>query len=230
MMKKKIIILVSVIIIVCTLCSVLLFLKTDDPVVDYTEDELKFKNEYEKNNGVEITEGYVLKTLDIDSDNNVKYVDDNDIVDLLTNGTNVIYMGWSDCNWCRTALTILLKTLKENKIDTLYYYNFKDLRNAYENNDEEKSKIYENIINIIGNDIKTVFDENSTRTNEKKILAPTVVFIKDGKYVGLHFKTVDGQIKSTDDLDENQKSELKGKYQELIDRLKNNVCDADEGC
>lgn len=229
-MKKKLIIALSVLVIFLVPTVVLFFMKTDDVKNVYTDDEIKFKNEYEKNNGVEIVEGYVLKSLDIDSDNNVKYVYDKDIINLLSNGTNIIYFGWSDCNWCRTALPILLKTLKKNEIDTLYYYNFKELRNAYENKDEEKSKIYENIINIIGNDINTVFDENSTRANEKKILAPTVVFIKDGKYVGLHFKTVDSQVNSTDELDNNQKEELEHKYQELIDKINTNVCTTDEGC
>ena len=229
-MKKNIIIILSVVLIMGILSLILLFIKADNGKVAYTEDEIKFKNEYEKDNGVEIAENYILKTLNIDSDNNVKYVTDDNIINLLTKGTNVIYFGWPECNWCRTALPILLDTLKENNVDTLYYYNFKKLRNAYENNDEEKNKIYEEIINIIGNDIETVFDENSTRTNEKKILAPTVVFIKDGKYIGLHFKTVDSQINSTDELNEKEKKELKRKYQELIDKLNVNVCTTDEGC
>ena len=36
---------------------------------------------------------------------------------------------------------------------------------------------------LVKEDIESVFDENSTRTGEKKILAPTVVFIKNGKLV-----------------------------------------------
>lgn len=229
-MRKNMIIIISVIIVIGVLSTVLFFIKTDDVKDVYTDDEIKFKNEYEKDNGVELTENYILKTLNIDSDNNVKYVSDDEIVKLLHKGTSVIYFGWSECNWCRTALPILLKTLKENNVDTLYYYNLKKLRDSYENEDEEKSKIYEEIIKVIGTDINTVFDENSTRANEKKILVPTVVFIKDGNYVGLHFKTVDSQVNSTDELDEQEKQELSRKYQELIDKINTNVCTTDEGC
>lgn len=229
-MRKNMIIIISVIIVIGVLSTVLFFIKTDAVKDVYTDDEIKFKNEYEKDNGVELTENYILKTLNIDSDNNVKYVSDDEIVKLLHNGTNVIYFGWSECNWCRTALPILLKTLKENNVDTLYYYNLKKLRDSYENEDEEKSKIYEEIIKVIGTDINTVFDENSTRANEKKVLVPTVVFIKDGNYVGLHFKTVDSQVNSTDELDEEEKQELSRKYQELIDKINTNVCTTDEGC
>lgn len=229
-MRKNMIIIISVIIVIGVLSTVLFFIKTDAVKDVYTDDEIKFKNEYEKDNGVELTENYILKTLNIDSDNNVKYVSDDEIVKLLHNGTNVIYFGWSECNWCRTALPILLKTLKENNVDTLYYYNLKKLRDSYENEDEKKSKIYEEIIKVIGTDINTVFDENSTRANEKKVLVPTVVFIKDGNYVGLHFKTVDSQVNSTDELDEQEKQELSRKYQELIDKINTNVCTTDEGC
>ena len=118
-MRKNMIMIISVIIVIGVLSTVLFFIKTDDVKDVYTDDEIKFKNEYEKDNGVELTENYILKTLNIDSDNNVKYVSDDEIVKLLHKGTNVIYFGWSECNWCRTALPILLKTLKENKIDKM---------------------------------------------------------------------------------------------------------------
>ena len=229
-MKKNIIIIVSLIVIIGVLIGVLFFITTDDSNNLYTKDEINFNDEYEKLNGYAVSEDYILKSIDIETDNNVKYVSDNEIIDLMKNGTNIIYFGWADCNWCRTLIPVLLEVLKENNIDTLYYYDFKSLRNSYENKDEEKSKIYEEIINIIGDDISTTFDENSARSGEKKILAPTVVFIKNNNYVGLHFKTVDSQEKSTDDLNKGQIQELKNKLQEKIDLINNNVCTTDEGC
>lgn len=229
-MKKKVIIIISVILIVLVMVSVLFSMKKDEVTVTYTEDEIKFKEEYEKVNGMELSTDYVLKNITIPNDNNVVYLSDDNIVEKLTKGTNVIYFGWADCNWCRTALPVLLDTLKENNIDTLYYYDFKSLRNAYENGDEEKSKIYENIISIIGNDINTYFDEDSSRKDMKKMLVPTVVFIKNGTYIGLHFKTVDSQVNSTDELNKEQVLELKHSYQSLIDQINASVCTTDEGC
>lgn len=230
-MKKNIIIISSIILIIGVMGLVLFSLEKDEPVkVEYTKDEIKFKDEYEKLNGVEIVEGNVLKTIEIENDNNVVYVSDNEILDLLNSGTNVIYMGWAECNWCRTMLPILLDVLKSNNIDKLYYYDFKSLRNAYENKDEEKSVIYEKIIEIIGKDIETVFDENSPRVDEKKILAPTVLFIKDGNYVGLHFKTLDSHEKASDELNDNQVKELRKIYQGYVDMINTNVCSSDEGC
>ncbi|MBQ3020914.1 MAG: hypothetical protein IJD92_01660 [Bacilli bacterium] len=230
-MKNKLNIVISVIVVIVLLVAILFFVSIEDKQTKYTEDEIKFKEEYESVNGLELTEDYILKTLDIKSDNNVEYIDDNEIVDLLKNGTNVIYLGWNECNWCRSVLPSLLEVVSKNNIEKLYYFNFKKLRTAYENNTDSKSvKIYEDIIEIIGEDITSVFNEESLRANEKKILAPTVIFIKDGKYVGLHAVSVPSQINATDELTKEQEKELMSIYQTHIDKLKSNVCIENEGC
>ena len=90
-MKKNIVIVLSLIIVIGVMSLVLIFMKTDEQNMNFTEDEIKFKEEYESKNGVELAQDYVLKTIDIDSDNNVKYVNDDEILNLLKNGTNVIY-------------------------------------------------------------------------------------------------------------------------------------------
>ena len=51
-MRKNMIIIISVIIVIGVLSTVLFFIKTDDVKDVYTDDEIKFKNEYEKDNGV----------------------------------------------------------------------------------------------------------------------------------------------------------------------------------
>lgn len=229
-MKKKIILILSVIFIVISMGIILLFLRNDSPKINYTEDEVKFKDEYENLNGQELAPNYILKNVEIDIDNNVNYVGDDDILDLLTNGTNIIYFGWSDCNWCRSIVPVLIESINDNNIDNLYYYDFKSLRNIYENNtDEEKNKLYEDILAIIEEKINSYFGEESNRSGMKKILAPTVVFIKDGKLLGVHVKSVDSQINSTDDLSKEQKKELKEIYSNYIEQLNVNVC-YDEGC
>ena len=229
-MKNKVVVFFSIVVIGIILLSVLLFLRNDKPTINLTEDEIKFKDEYENLNGYELVENYILKTVDINIDNNVKYVNDDEILNLLQNGTNIIYFGWSDCNWCRSIVPTLIECIKENNVDTLYYYDFKSLRNNYENNaDEKKVKLYEDILNIIGKDIDSVFDDNSTKSGEKKILAPTVVFIKNGSYIGLHVKSVDSHLKSTDNLSETQIKELKDIYNSYISEINANVC-LDEGC
>lgn len=229
-MKKNIVIIISLVIIIGIMSFILFFMKKDKTVL-YTEDEKQFKLEYEKLNGTEVYENYILKSINIDADNNIDYVTDDEIMDKLTKGTNIIYFGWADCNWCRSLVPTLIDTLKENEIDTLYYYDLKELRNSYENDkDEDKVKLYEDILNIIGEDITSTFNEESSKAGEKKILAPTVVFIKDGKYVGVHIKTVESQENSTDELTNEQIKEMKNLLQTNINKIKLSVCDSNEGC
>lgn len=228
-MKKNVVIVLSALIVICVMALFLVLLKTDESNIKYSDEEIKFKEEYESVNGTDYGEN-VLKTITIDNDNNVKYVSDENIIEILTSGDKVIYFGWPECNWCRTMLPVLVNTLKKNSIDNFYYYNFKALRTAYEEGtNQEKVQIYEEIIDIIGDDITSVFSEDSNRAGEKKILAPTVIFIKDGSYIGLHVKTVDSQIKSSDELTKEQTKELENIYQDYIDRLTTNVC-VEEGC
>lgn len=228
-MKKNIIIIFSIIIVILIMGLFLVLMKTDDTKTKYTQEEINFKDEYENLNGRDYGET-TLKNITIESDNNVTYIKDSEIIEELTNGDKVIYLGWPECNWCRTMIPTLVSTLKKNGIDTLYYYNFKNLRTAYEtSSDRDKVEIYENILEIIGEDITSVFAEDSKRKGEKKILAPTVIFIQDGEYIGLHVKTVDSQLKSTDELSKEEIKSLESIYQSYIDKMSLNVC-YEEGC
>ena len=229
-MKNKIIIFISLIVVIVVMGVVLVFLKTDEPQTIFTEDEVKFKEEYESLNGIEYKEDHLLKTISIVNDNNIKYVSDDEIISLLENGTNIIYLGWPECNWCRSVVPVLIDVAKFNEIDNVYYYNFKNVRVAYENdNDVNKSKIYEKIVSVMGEDLISIFEEESPRSGEKKVLAPTVIFIKNGEYVGSHTKTVDSHIKDTDDLTEEQIIELNSIYQKYIDLISMDLC-YQEGC
>ena len=70
-MKNKIIIFISLIVVIVVMGVVLVFLKTDEPQTIFTEDEVKFKEEYESLNGIEYKEDHLLKTISIVNDNNI---------------------------------------------------------------------------------------------------------------------------------------------------------------
>lgn len=230
-MKKNIIITISLIIVVAVMSLVIIYMKTDEPKPTLTNDEIKFKNEYESLNGTQYKENYILKNIEVDNDNNVEYINDDELLEKLTNGTNVIYMGWPECNWCRTVIPVLINTLKSNNIKTLYYYNLKSLRNAYEeDNDMKKVELYEKIVEILGDDIEATYEEGSLKEGKKKLLAPTVIFIKDGNYIGSHVSTVPTHTNASDNLTDVETKELKGIYQSFIDQINPNVCVDDEGC
>ena len=204
-MKKTLIIIVSFIIIICVLSSILLFLKKDKPIISLTDDEIRFKEEYEKLNGVEYN-NTKLMNINIIDDNNIKYVKNNGIINLLINGSNIIYFGSSECNSCRNIIPILIDIIKSNDIDTLYYYNYNEL----DLTNEEELKINNDLIDFIG---------EKELDQEKEIIIPIVVFIKNGNIIG----KIDNNI----DLN---KEQLKKQISDYIEVINANVCSTNTGC
>ena len=196
-MRKKVIISLSIVIIISIMLCGLLFLKDDKVTIVYTDDEIKLKENYEKYNNVEYN-NILLNEVNIDSDNNVTYTNEKTIKNLLTSGTNIIFFG-DECNsTSRYFLPILISNLKKNNIDGFYYYDSKELK---------KKDIYKDILN-------TIYDEE----NYREMIIPTIMFIKDGKFIGLY------------DSDEFNEEELKEKLSYYIDKINPSVCSTDEKC
>ena len=70
-------------------------------------DAIKFKAEYESINGQENSSNKNYAILDINKDNPMIYADYDKVFEVL-NGTGVIFFGFKECPWCRTAIPVLL--------------------------------------------------------------------------------------------------------------------------
>lgn len=199
--------------------------------LDVSSDEIKFKKEYESINGTKWeSDGYSGEylTIDLPRNNLMKYATDETIVDLVTSGTKVIYFGNAKCNWCRSAVPVLIEAAKDYGLQEIYYYDFFSLRSAYEEGtDQRLVDIYQSLMNEIGDLITTTFDEESNTAGEKRLSAPSVVTVSTGKVVDLHLKTVDSHTNYNKDLTSEQKKELKTIYLNMFKEL---VYICDEGC
>ena len=219
-MKKYIILIISFII--CLILSIFINNYLDNNS-NYTEDELKFKEEYEGINNEEWEiDGYKGNYLDISipKNNLIKYATNDSIVDLLSKGTQVIYFGNAKCNWCRSAITVLIDAAKEDNLNEIYYYDFFSLRDAYEEgSNKDLVKLYDDIISRLDSFIDKTFDENSKVAGKKRLSAPTVVIVSNGKVEDVHYKTVDSHVDYNKDLDSDQKEELKNIYKDMFDKL-----------
>ena len=217
-MRKKVVIGISMLIVFSAMILVMLYIKTDNRVtINYSDDEIKFKNEYEKYNGIEDEDNVLLKIIDINNDNNFVYLNDDNILDYLKKGTNIIYLGWPDNNYCRVVVPLLIDIVKKNNINTLYYYNFKELRNGFLNGNESSIDLYNSIIDIIGDSINMFFDS----TEIKSIISPTIIFIKNGEFIGLSSFSNELDIDNVTNEDE---VNIIQEYQTYIDILNSNVC------
>lgn len=203
-------------------------------------DAINFKNEYESlNNVVNDKSGKTIKEISIDASNPVDILTEEETVSLLENGTGIIYFGFPDCPWCRSMLPVLLKTLSNMSIDKLYYLNVKNMRDTLslgEKNKvevkEEGTKGYYKILELLDDVLEPYYltseDGKKIDTKEKRLYAPTVVAVKDGKIVDIHVGTVDSQASGYDDLSIEQQEELSNRFMELVRKVYN--VDCDEAC
>ena len=74
------------------------------------------------------------------------------------------------------------------------------------------------------------FEGKEYKTGEKRIYAPTVIFIKEGKVLGLHVSTIDSHKSGFDKMTDEQVDELYGIYENYILDMKKTTCSTDSAC
>ena len=203
-------------------------------------DAISFKNEYESlNNVVREKDGRTIKEISIDANNPVDIVTEEEAIALLERGTGIIYFGFPDCPWCRSMLPVLLSTLDNMSIEKLYYLNIGSIRDTLALGEKNKVEVkeegtqgYYKILELMNNVLDPYYltneDGKKIDTKEKRLMAPTVVAVKNGKIVDIHVGTVDSQESGYDDLSIEQQEELQNRFMELIRSVYE--VDCDEAC
>ena len=196
-------------------------------------DAIKFKNEYEELNGKSTDAGKKYLDVSIDEKNPMKYISFDDLMDLLEDGTGIVYFGFPECPWCRNAITTLIEAAKDEDINEIYYFNAHDMRDEKkldENGNiittkegtEEYNKIVEKLYDSL--DVYSGLNDDTI----KRLYFPNVFFISNGKVVGNHMSTVDSQEDPYIELNDEQREELKNIYTENIKKVFNYECN--DGC
>lgn len=207
--------------------SMLVYLKNKNTT---TSDAYKFRTEYaELNNQTNESNGKTYPTVDLNNNNPFVYASVDDIKNLFDNGTGVIYFGFPTCPWCRNLVPVLNEAVNNTSIEKVYYYNIKSIRSSISFDDNNK------LVNEKGDDFYyylldkldsylteyTIKDKNNKDydTKEKRLYAPTVVFVKEGKIIGVHEGTVDSQEDPYVVLDDKQKDELMSIFQDYLTKV-----------
>lgn len=181
-----------VIIVVIGVIGYLIYKNNSEDKTEYTitNDSLKFKEEYESLNGKDTGYNQTYQTLDIKSYNPMLYSNYNEIFEILEKGTGIIYFGFPECPWCRNLVPVLVSSALESKVDKIYYLNIKEDRNTLTLTKKGKIKTekqgnenYLKLVDIL-KDYLPAYDGLNDETI-KRIYLPTVVFVKDGKVIGL---------------------------------------------
>lgn len=195
-------------------------------------DANKFKKEYEKLNGEKV-EGtnYKYLSLSIPKDNNIVYKTDTEIVDIIKNGTGVIYFGFSNCPWCRSMINNLLDVTSDLGISQVYYVDVSSIRDTlefYEDGSIVRSNggtiAYNELLDLLDEhlDYYVIYDKdnNPFETTEKRIYAPSVVVVKEGKVLGLTTGVSDDLENPFDEISDNLKKESYDMLYNLIKEIK----------
>ena len=156
---------------------------------DIKTDNIKFSEEYKK----------------VSKNNIYEYSNYEEIYNTISKKTGIIYLGFPTCSLCNEITPILNDTSKTNGINKILYYNFKDIR-------ENNTKEYDDLVILLGDILKEDLNGN------KKITAPTVIFVNRGEIVGTYIGFLDSSDEEV--LPVEKRKELKRNFSELIYKMK----------
>lgn len=196
MKKKRIMILVSVIILfMIGVVSLVLFLKKDKKTVSDME---KFSAEYH-----EVAKNNVFVYRNID-----------EIINILEKGTGIVYLGFSECKWCQRYTKYLNEVAMDMGISKIYYYNIREDRKL---NTENYQKIVSILENYLQND-----EEGNKRIYVPSVIAlktgEIVGFDDETAWDTKGFETPD-EYWNTDEV-----NDLKEKLEKMIADTGSNIC------
>lgn len=208
-------------------------------------DAIKFKEEYESLNGkTREKDGNTIRSIKIPKDNPMVYIAAEDLVKKIDDKESfIVYFGFSDCPWCRSVVSTLIEVAKENKTKKIYYVDVKNIRDTMvlekdkiAVTDEEGSQGYYDILERFDNVLSDYTLKNSkgktVKTGEKRIYAPNVVAVVDGKAVKLTEGNSDKQDDPYMELTDEMIEETKDKFSCIFKCFSKNskVCQKDSRC
>lgn len=231
-------------IIVTVLAAIVLVLNIQKVISNNGQtDGIKFKEEYEKLNGKKNDQGKKYREITIDSKNKMVYKTTEEVLDLIDKKKSfVLYFGFDTCPWCRSVVPTLASISKELNQE-VYYIDVKDIRDTFELDDDNKpklvkkgskdySKLLEKLEPVLEDYTLTDSDNNEIKVGEKRIYAPSIVSVIDGKAkeltTGISDKQTDGYMKLTKEMEKDTYNKIKKVLKQVSD--KNNTCYLDKGC
>ena len=149
-----------VLLIVCCITAAFLVAFITCKLMEHETDAEKFASEY---------------TL-VDKDNIFVYKNAEEIVDILEDGTGVVFLGYPSCAWCQTYAAMINDLAKEYGISKIYYHNIYNDR-------DENTENYTKIVEILNDHLQ--FDN----VGNKYLYVPDTAFVVDGEIIGNDWET-----------------------------------------
>lgn len=236
-MKKKILIIGSIVLLIALLGGLFfVFRKSDDNKVT-NPDAIKFKEEYESMNGeVNESNNKKYRSVTISKDNPFVYKTAEELATMIENNeTFIVYFGFKSCPWCRSVISTLDEVAKEENVDKIYYVDVLDIRDTLTLDSKNKvvvskegstgyKKLIELLSDVLDKYTLTTDKGKTIDTKEKRIYAPNVISVVDGKATlkveGISEEQTDAYMDLTDEMLEFTKAEFK----KVITSINNENC------
>ena len=213
-----------------------------DMKVKNINDSLKFKEEYEGFNG-EKNDYFEYRNLSITEKNPIIYSSAEEIVQKIENNeTFIVYFGDPECPWCRSVIEQAINSANENGISKIYYvriwngFHNEILRDVYEL--DKKSpvlkvkgtvsyyKLLKYFDKLLQDYTLTNKDNKTIQVNEKRIFAPSFIYVKDGNPLQL----VDGISKNQESYNSTLTEEILSEEKEIFDKFYQNTKTCSNNC
>ncbi len=188
-----------------------------------------FKNEYESLNG-----NSDYRSVSIQKKNPIVYASANEIVEKLKNNeTFYVYFGSMYCPWCRSVIEKALEVANNKKINKIYYVDIWDgehneiLRDTFEIDEKGEAvatkvgtEDYYELLNrlnpVLDDYILTNSKGEKITCNEKRIFAPTFIYVENGKAIRKETGISDKQKNAKDELTDEIKTDEENKFNEFF--------------
>ncbi len=225
MNKKKVVLFLVILFLVVVLFISFVFISKKK---NTDGDALKFKEEYEKYNGVTTEEGYTYPTVEVSKNNVMYYATSKEIITLLKEGTGVIYFGSPSDPWSRNAVNVLLQASASTAINRIYYldltkkYDFYEAKNGKVIKTKEGSSSYYEILNLLKEHLNNYLisdGENTIDTGVKRIFMPYVVFVQNGKILSTKEGTTSSHMNNGNGYIELTSSEEEELFNYYVDKM-----------
>ncbi len=166
------------------------------------------KEETKKSDAEKFAEEYTL----VDKDNRFVYTEIDEIINILEEGTGIVYLGFPECKWCQQYVVYLNEVAKDRNVSKIYYYNIRKDR-------EDNTENYQTIVNLLQDYLQEDEEGNP------RIYVPAVIFMSAGNILGFDDETA-YDTKGFDDPSnywtEDEVSDLKERLNSYLD--KSNIC------
>lgn len=208
--NKKEIIIIILIILLCISGGIIIKLVNElnsDKLNEVNKDAIRFKEEFEKYNGVKSSSDNIYNEVNLPTDSPIVYISLKDIVNIIENEDAHIYISSPTCPYCRATVEILIEVAKELNIEKIYYY---------DNSNEVVTDEYNEIMEKLQE--KNIVSENSQGT--KIFGIPLLLKVSNGEIIskvrGVSYKLTENQS-VYDELNEEQKKLVYDRYYQLFE-------------